>query len=168
MSRVIFALATIVIAICFGVGDAAALTASQEKAVKSPQVAKANACLSDLATSGKGAHIETDRDGGRILLLDPKEKAKLGQLMGTMFSCLDAAFDMKKKKVERFPDKPLKGSRSWVWYTLIEDNYVWCASDGDSTPEAVGNLAGSGSKKNWYAIAFQCSVDTSVLGWYKP
>ena len=168
MIRFLLASAIIVVTTCIGVDYGAALTASEDKAVKSPQVAKARACISDLATAGRNAGVETDQNGGNILLEDPTEKAKLGKLMGDMFSCLDAAFGMTRKKIERFPKNPTAGSRSWIWYVAIDDNYVSCASPGDATPDAVGYLAGNGPKKDWFAIAFQCTVDKKILGWYKP
>jgi hypothetical protein len=124
--------------------------------------------MNDMVSAGKSAGLETDREGGNILILDPAHEAKLGEILGATFTCLDDAFAMEKKKIDFKPGSELVGTRSWVWYASVAGLYIWCASDGDSEPGKVGNLGGQGPKKNWYAVALECSISDKVKGWYAP
>jgi hypothetical protein len=153
---------------CLSANSAHAQTSPQQAALQSPYVAKARDCLRQLATGGRNAGFETDWDGGDILVRDPTNKSKLGELLSTMFACLDAAFQREKEMIDRPTDRPTPGTKSWIWYAAVENLFVWCASDGDSTPEDVGRMGGHGPKQDWYAIAFQCSIGEKILGWYLP
>lgn len=124
--------------------------------------------MNKLAAAGKEANFFTDRQGGNILILDPADAKKLGEIEGDMFGCLDAAFDMKAKKVDRKPGAGIGGTKSWVWHAKVAGLYIWCASDGESEPGKVTKLGGHGERKDWYGVALQCSIGDKVLGWYAP
>jgi len=160
--------AAAIVMACLNANGAHAQSASQQAALRSPYVAKSRACLSELATGGRNAGLETDWDGGDILVRDPANEAKLSELLGNMFGCLDAAFQRKKEMVNRPTDRPTPGTKSWIWYAAVENLFVWCAADGDSTPGDVGRMGGQGPKRAWFAIAFQSGIGDKILGWYAP
>ena len=167
MYKVTFVLAFGIV--CLATFSAKAQNDAQKSAVlSSPYLAKARACMNDMVSAGKSAGIETDREGGDILVLDPTREDKLSEILDSTFKCLDDAFAMKKKKIDRRPGAEEVGTRSWVWYASVADLYIWCASDGDSEPGKVGNLGGHGPKKDWYAIVLECSISEQVKGWYTP
>jgi hypothetical protein len=142
--------------------------AQRDAVLSSPYLAKARACVNDFAAAGKSAGLMTDQDGGTVLILDPAKKEKLGRILGSSFDCLDGAFGMPRKMVDRAPGTGKPGTKSWVWYANVSGLYIWCASDGDSTPDHVDNLGGQSERRNWYAITVQCSIGDKVLGWYVP
>jgi hypothetical protein len=151
-----------------GMPDARAQNEAQRKAMQSDYVKKAAACMKQLANAGRAEGVETLWEGGDILLRDPDKEDELGEMLGTMFDCLKEAFGRDKELIDRLPDQGVKGTKSWVWYGKAESYFVWCASDGTSSPESPGTMGGNSSKRNWYAIAFQCSVSEQVLNWYTP
>jgi hypothetical protein len=167
MRKIIFAVAFVIV--CFEAVNAQAQEEAQKNAVlNSPYLAKAKVCMNDMVSAGKSAGLETDREGGNILILDPTKEAKLGEILDGTFKCLDDAFAMKKEKIDRRPSAEEVGTRSWVWYASVAGLYIWCASDGDSEPNKVGNLGGRGPKKDWYAIVLECSISDKIKGWYVP
>ena len=140
----------------------------RDAVLNSPYLAKARECMNKLADAGKAANFFTDRQGGDILILDPADAKQLGEIEGDMFGCLDAAFDMKGKNVDRKPGAGIPGTKSWVWHAKVSGLYIWCATDGDSEPDKVTQLGGRGERKDWYGVTLQCSIGDKVLGWYDP
>ena len=167
MSKITFALTFVIV--CFAIASAQAQEDPQKNAVlSSPYLAKAKACVNNMVSAGKSVGLETDHEGGNVLILDPTSEAKLGEILDSTFKCFDDAFAMKKRKIDRRPDAQEEGTRSWVWYASVAGLYIWCASDGDSEPIKVGYLGGHGPKKDWYAIVLECSISEKVKGWYTP
>jgi hypothetical protein len=167
MSKIAGALAGV--AVCILTIGAQAQTDAQKKAIlSSPYLKKAGACMNAMVSAGKSAGLETDRIGGTILIRDPGNEAKLGEILASTFTCLEESFEMKKKFVDRRPGANVAGTKSWIWYASVEGWYIWCATDGTSVPENVGRMGGQGAKKDWYAITLQCSIGNKVLGWYTP
>jgi hypothetical protein len=142
--------------------------AQRDAVLNSSYLAKGRECMSKLTQAGKDANFFTDREGGNILILDPTDTKKLGDIEGNMFGCLNAAFDMEAKKIDRKPGAGISGTKSWVWHAKVSGLYIWCASDGDSGPGKVTKLGGHGERKDWYGVALQCSIGDKVLGWYEP
>ncbi len=140
----------------------------RDAVLSSPYLAKARECMSKLTDAGKAANFFTDRQGGTILILDRADAKKLGEIEGDMFGCLDAAFDMKGKNIDRKPGAGIAGTKSWVWHAKVSGLYIWCATDGDSEPGKVTKLGGRGERKDWYGVTLQCSIGDKVLGWYDP
>jgi len=166
-AKISFAVAFVII--CISAVCAQAQGDAQKNAVlNSPYLAKAGACMNNMTAAGKSAGFETDRDGGAILIKDPKNEKKLGEILSSTFECLDNAFGMTKKKIDRRPGSGQTGTKSWIWYASVAGMYIWCASDGDSVPDHVGPLGGNGPKKDWNAIALNCSIGNRILGWYSP
>lgn len=154
--------------ILLGAAETRAQSPAQRNAMQSPYTVAARNCMKELATAGRSAGIETDWDGPDIMLLDPDREDELGDLLGDTFACLTKAFGREKELIDRLPGQNVKGSQSWVWYGKVDSIYVWCASDGTSTPEDPGKLGGHGSKRGYFAIAFQCGLSEKILDWYAP
>lgn len=142
--------------------------AQRDAVLSSPYLIKARGCMDKLAAAGKEANFLTDRQGGNILILDPADTKKLGEIEMNMFGCLDGAYNMKGTLVDRKPGSGIAGTKSWVWHAKVSDLYIWCATDGHSEPGRVTRLGGRGERKDWYGVALQCSIGDKVLGWYEP
>ena len=94
-AKISFAVAFVII--CISAVCAQAQGDAQKNAVlNSPYLAKAGACMNNMTAAGKSAGFETDRDGGAILIKDPKNEKKLGEILSSTFECLDNAFGMTK------------------------------------------------------------------------
>lgn len=140
----------------------------RDAVLNSPYLAKARECMNKLADAGKAANFVTDRQGGNILILDPADTKKLSEIEVNMFKCLDGAYDMKGKLVDRKPGAGIAGTKSWVWHAKVSGLYIWCATEGHDEPGRVTTLGGQGERKDWYGVVLQCSIGDKVLGWYDP
>ena len=159
-------LATTVI-ICLFADFAHSQTNAQIKTPQALYMANARNCMNDLAASGREAGLETEWNDSDLLIRDPEQDQKLGELLRSAFKCLEAVFKRNKLVIEH-PSKLGDGRRSWIWFGAVDNLYVWCAADGDSIPDLVGRMGGQGAKKSWFAIAFHCDISERILNWYKP
>ena len=136
---------------------------AQPAILQSPSVAKARACMNKLMDDGKNAGFWTDREGGTVLVLNPTRREMLPLLL-SMVACFDGAFP--KKEIVKNPDTNV---RSRVWYTLVEGNYAWCATDALKDSEAdITKLGGYGPRRDWYGVTIACSMGDRILGFHAP
>ena len=151
-----------VVIICFSANKANALS---KNILKSPNLAKARACLNDFTEAGKNGGFQTDRIGGAVLILNETQRP-LHPLMVRMAKCLNSALP-RHEVVDR--GTRTLGSKSRIWYSVNDDGIIWCASNSlDNSLENVNHLGGSGPKRMWYGVTFKCEIGDDVLGWYTP
>ena len=136
---------------------------AQPAILQAPSVAKARACLDKLAADAKKAALYVDRDGGNILVLNPK-KQDLLPLLVSMAECLDDAYPSNE-----VVKHPRTGTPSRIWYDSVDDYYAWCASNSlENGLEDIDVLGGRSPRRDWHAITFSCSIGEKILGFYEP
>ena len=148
---------------------AAALSLSAARALAQPAVAKlpslgkARACLTQFYDAGEKAGLETDREGGAVLILN-RTRDELLPLLAGASACMNDAFP--KREVVK---NPATKTSSRVWYDSAEGQYVWCATNSlEDKAEQIDVLGGAGAARNWFAITFRCDIGEKILAFYAP
>ena len=165
-------LATALTVAALAEGGARAQTAEQKhKILNSGYMPRAGACKNDLEAAGKKAGLEVFKGGPNHVLVIDHTPEKLRPIQGSLYDCLDAVFP--KNDVftgpKGAPAPARAGTKSRIWYVLIEGYYISCSSNGYASRSQIERLGGVGPQSKDFGVQIACNLDAGkILGMYTP
>jgi hypothetical protein len=132
----------------------AALAQIPPTVIQSEALAKARACMVQLAAGGRNANLDTEsKSPAMVTIMDPSLD-KLLPLASKIVECLDTSLSTKEVR----PRKD-NGESTQVWYSEVENYYIYCVTPAENEEDKfVSQLGGHGPRRNWYVILYRCGV----------